>query len=135
MLATITRRPDPFTAFDSFFGRDPFEAFAPLIEAARASTSHSAAVEWFSDDEAYYARLDLPGVPKTSLSLEFESGHVTLSIAQAPTKDSTQGSYKKRIQVPDGIEADQAEATLIDGVLTLTLPKTAEKKPVSIEIA
>jgi len=121
----------PFSAFDSFFGSVPFEAFAPLFESSRRCRS-DAGLDWFEDDSNYYAQIDLPGVEKQHLNLEFEAELVTLSVAKDGEEETR---YEQRIRVPEGVQPDGASAALENGVLTLTLPKAPDKKPVTIEIA
>jgi len=36
------------------------------------------------------------------------------------------GSFQRAFQVPDGVDADKIEASFKNGVLTVTLPKSAE---------
>jgi len=36
------------------------------------------------------------------------------------------GAFQRSFTVPDGIDADKIDATFKDGVLTVSLPKTAE---------
>jgi HSP20 family molecular chaperone IbpA len=39
------------------------------------------------------------------------------------------------VTLPRAIDADQAQTTFQNGVLTLTLPKTADSKPKQIKVA
>jgi HSP20 family protein len=47
------------------------------------------------------------------------------------------GSFRRSLQVPASVDADKIEASYKSGVLTITLPKTAEaqKKQKTIPIA
>lgn len=119
------------TSFDSFFG-DPFEAFAPLFEVRRPR--YESSLEWFEDDDHYHARLDLPGVKKEDLKLEFEADIVTLSVSRTKA-DGSSSKYEKRVRVPENVESEGVGAKLEDGILTLSFPKAPEKKPIKIEIA
>ena len=38
------------------------------------------------------------------------------------------GSFQRAFQVPDGIDADKIEATFKNGVLTVTMPKSAKRR-------
>ena len=44
------------------------------------------------------------------------------------------GSFCRSVTLPGGLKTDEAEATLADGVLTLTFPKAEEVKPKAIQI-
>jgi len=38
------------------------------------------------------------------------------------------------VALPSGLKSDKAEATMEDGVLTLTIPKAEEAKPKAIKV-
>ena len=118
--------------FESFF-RDTLEAFAPLFETNEVERSEFS-TEWFQDEKHYYVRIDLPGFTREDLTLEFESDVVTLSISKEGETEESK-SLQRQIRVPEGVDGNGVKAELKDGVLTLTLPKTPEKVPVTIEIA
>ena len=44
------------------------------------------------------------------------------------------GSFSRSLQLPVRVEGDRAEATFIDGILTLRIPKAEEVKPRQIRI-
>jgi HSP20 family protein len=44
------------------------------------------------------------------------------------------GSFKRTLRLPADIDADHVEAKIIDGVLTLTLPKAESARPKKIQI-
>ena len=118
--------------FDSFF-RDTLEAFAPLFESTERERSNLP-VEWFKDENSYYARIDLPGFSREDLTLEYEPDLVTLSVVKEDESGEAK-PFQRHIRVPEGVDGKGVKAELKDGVLTLTLPKTPEKEPVTIEIA
>ncbi len=45
------------------------------------------------------------------------------------------GSFERSFQVPDSVDADKIEAAFSKGVLTVTLPKTAEARKSAKTIA
>ena len=126
---------DPLSAFDSFFGGDPFEAFAPLFDFSRRRTC-SPGVEWFEDDSNFFARVELPGIGKEELSLEYEGELVTLFFDTGETNEKGEKvRHERKLRVPEGIDPSRVEASLKDGLLTLTMPKIPDRKPVAIEIS
>lgn len=44
------------------------------------------------------------------------------------------GSFQRAFQVPDGVDADKIEASFKNGVLTVTLPKSAEAQKTAKKI-
>ena len=45
------------------------------------------------------------------------------------------GSFSRTVQLPVRVQGDQAQASFVDGVLTLTIPKAEEVKPRQIRIS
>jgi HSP20 family protein len=44
------------------------------------------------------------------------------------------GAFSRSVVLPSGLKPDKAEATMEDGVLTLTIPKAEEIKPKAIKV-
>lgn len=44
------------------------------------------------------------------------------------------GSFSRSVNLPAGLKPEQAEATLEDGILTITIPKSDEVKPRTIKV-
>jgi HSP20 family protein len=44
------------------------------------------------------------------------------------------GAFSRSLILPSGLKTDKAEATMEDGVLTLTIPKAEEVKPKAIKV-
>jgi HSP20 family protein len=44
------------------------------------------------------------------------------------------GAFSRSVVLPSGLKPDNAEATMEDGVLTLTIPKAEEVKPKAIKV-
>jgi len=76
---------------------------------------------------------ELTGLDEKDIELALEDGVLTLrgekrsevADAQRGYSERSYGRFERRIPLPKGIEADQAEATFRNGVLTVTLPKPA----------
>ena len=49
-------------------------------------------------------------------------------------KERRYGVFSRSVILPIGIQSDKADATIEDGVLTLTIPKVEEVKPKVIEV-
>ena len=44
------------------------------------------------------------------------------------------GAFSRSVVLPSGLKTDKAEATMEDGILTLTIPKVEEVKPQNISV-
>ena len=100
------------------------------------TVSNQPAVDFYEDDKNFFVRLELPGVKKDAISLEFENAVLTLSSDHSETKKSEQTSYsfKRSIALPEGAAPDKVTANLKDGILTVTIPKreVAEKRLIKV---
>lgn len=97
--------------------------------------SANVATDLYEDDSNTYARLELPGFKKEELSVQLENSILTVSVERKGTKEDDESiSFEKSVTIPEGVEAGKVSAKYEDGVLTVTLPKTPERKPKLIEI-
>ncbi|MEM1442207.1 MAG: Hsp20/alpha crystallin family protein [Verrucomicrobiota bacterium] len=137
----MIRYNDPTNSYndwDSFFA-DPFRAFAPLFRPRTTSAFRGPdhAVEWYEDDEHFYARIELPGVKKDELHLDAEDGLVRLNFEKKVHSEGTESHerFERYLRTPEGTDASGTKAKLEDGILELTFPKTPESKPVNIQVS
>ena len=97
---------------------------------------------WETESEIVYA-LDLPGVPEEKISVELDEGALTIAAERGWQREDGdqsyfgeryQGSFRRQIQLGDGLDLDQLEADLHDGVLTVRIPVAEKAKPRRIEV-
>lgn len=113
-----------------------------LTEGRRVDSWLSPAVDIFENEEKLTLVADLPGVARDRLNLGIDQGILTIE-ALAPASGGGAGSYRefgttgyhRRFQLPETLDFDQVGADLKDGVLTVTLPKTAAARPRRIEVS
>jgi HSP20 family protein len=89
-------------------------------------------------------RAVVPGVSADGIDIQFQGGVLTLrartdepAIPDGSTwliHEVTPGEYIRQVTLPRAVEADRAHTTFENGVLTLTLPKTADAKPKQIKV-
>jgi len=72
--------------------------------------------------------VELPGVEKEEIKLSGTEDKLTISV------DTPQRKYFKEIDIPAKIDPKKAKSSYKNGVLEVTLPKIAEKKPSGEEI-
>ena len=89
-------------------------------------------------------RAIIPGVSAENIDIQFQGGVLTLrakSEEQALPEGSTwlvhevtPGEFIRQVTLPRAVEADKARTSFENGVLALTLPKTADAKPKQIKV-
>jgi HSP20 family protein len=89
-------------------------------------------------------RAVVPGVTPGGIDIQVQAGVLTLraksdqaTIPEGATwlvQEVTPGEYVRQITLPRTIDAETAHTTFENGVLTLTLPKTADAKPKQIKV-
>jgi HSP20 family protein len=91
-------------------------------------------------DKAYELTAELPGMSESDVEVVASNGVLTIKGEKKEEKEEKKkdyyiserryGSFERRMQVPDEVDADKIAATFKKGVLTVTLPKKAEaQKP------
>jgi len=86
---------------------------------------------------------DLPGVERESIDVTLEGDTLTLRAERKAYPEEadylccerTSGTYRRVIQIPMEVDAQNIEAHYEDGILKITLPKAPELKPRKISIA
>jgi HSP20 family protein len=103
-------------------------------------------VEAFREGDKLVVRADLPGVKREDVHVDLENDVLTISGERCDererdrngfyTSERSYGSFYRAIPVPEGLNADQCEASFKDGVLevTLAMPKDENRKTRRIRI-
>jgi HSP20 family protein len=128
--------------FDDWF-RNPLvglPAFSRLFDWEGAFGSKSLgqlATDIHEDKDNYYATFEMPGVKKEDVKLELNDRLLTVTVERKEKTGDSESSYSstRSISVPDSVKPDAILAKLEDGILTVTLPKTEERKPRTIDVA
>lgn len=83
--------------------------------------------------DSYRLEIALPGYNKSDLEVKFEDTALVIS-HETDKPTAWKKSFKRRYSTPKDVDAKEIEAKMEDGILSLTLPKVKEKRPVSIKI-
>lgn len=104
----------------------------------------SPAVDVSEQENAFIMKVDIPGLEAKDLNVQVHGNMVTVSgqrQEESETKDKTyyrmerrQGSFSRTINMPCNINEGEVAAEYVNGVLSLTLPKTEASKPKKIAI-
>lgn len=142
-------RDDIDRAFDRMF-RD-FPRFGGLMtpDFFNAPLGKMAAIEprvdVTEDDTAYEITAEMPGVEEKDIEVTVKDSRLTLrgekkSEREEKKKDyhmteRSYGSFQRSFVLPQDIDAEKIKAEFDKGVLTLTLPKTAQAKAKERKVA
>jgi HSP20 family protein len=146
---TISRRPSPFgelvslrQAMDRLF-EDSFVRSRGPFSGAFADGA-ALPLDVSTTPDALIVEAALPGARPDDVDITVEDGTLTIRATTAGERQETEGDYLVReirrgefsrsISLPSGLEADRAEASFENGVLSLRIPKAEQVKPRQIRI-
>jgi HSP20 family protein len=119
-----------------------FNTVFPDFTAAAPRTATPAMNVW-EDDKAYFIEAELPGYHMDDLDVTVLGDAVTIK-GKRPQNDAENATYLRRERVagefertwtlPGEVLTDKVEASLKDGVLLVTLPKSPETQPRKIAV-
>ena len=122
----------------SLFDIEPFQR-------AEAAFGAVPAVDVTETDKAYEIAAELPGMDEKNIEVKFANGVLTIKGEKQEEKEEKKkdyyvrersfGSFQRTFEVPEGVDTDKIEANFKKGVLTITLPKTAEAQKAEKKIA
>jgi HSP20 family protein len=102
------------------------------------------AVDVQETDKEYAIKVDLPEVKKEDVKVEVADGAVTIQGERRQEKEEKgkrfhrverqYGQFMRRFALPGEVDAGKVQAEFKDGVLRVTLPKTAAAKARSVEV-
>jgi HSP20 family protein len=117
--------------WDPFFTSRPASAFSPSFEVKETNDS-------------FVLRADVPGVEEKDLDVAVHNGVLTVSGSRQAEErregesfaiyERQYGSFSRSFALPDMADGERIDASLTNGVLTLSIGKKAEAKPRKIEI-
>lgn len=111
--------------------------------ARSGSDTGALALDVHETDNAYLVSAALPGVNADAVNINLQDGVLTISgeVEQQTPENSRAlmlergyGKFQRSIRLPQSVDTGSVEARMENGVLTLTLPKTPEAKPRTIQV-
>lgn len=101
-------------------------------------------VNIYENNENIIVTAELPGMTKDKVKITFADGVLTLSGNLEPLgsvrkmnvvrQERSSGAFDKTIRIPTKIIPENINASFSNGILTVTLPKSEEVKPKTIQI-
>jgi HSP20 family protein len=124
---------DPFGEFTQLwnrmaqpFGRAGAEGWIPAVETEEI-------------DDAYVIRAELPGLKRDNVDIELRGNELRITgeaseESSGKTLRHRQGKFGYRTTLPSDADADNIDAQLADGILTVRLPKAPKAQARKVEI-
>jgi len=120
------------TLFDRFFGDD-----GGMLSQAWAGVP----MAMWQDEDHIYIEAELPGVADADVDVTVHNGMLFIRGERKPEEGRrylyngrTYGRFERVITLPEAVKTDDVQATLKDGILSITLPKSPEAKPKKITL-
>lgn len=123
---------------------DPFRDLDRLMsQSLRTPAAAAMPMDLFRREEAFVARVDLPGVDPSTIDVDVEDRTLTIraerreepEVEQWLSHERPSGTFARQLTLGHGVALDRIEADYTDGVLTLTIPVAEEAKPRKIEVS
>ena len=102
------------------------------------------AVNLTEDGEHYYLRAELPGIKSEDLDIQMTSNNLSITGerkfekpaagAKYHRSEREAGKFSRAISLPGEVNADQVKASMVNGILTVTIPKAEKAKPRQITV-
>jgi len=102
-------------------------------------------VDVIENKEKFTVRVELPGVKQENVKVTLESQALILSgeklreqesaEANYHTREVAYGKFERRFRLGNNVDREHIKASFKDGVLEITLPKTAQAQSKAIEIS
>lgn len=136
---------EPLREMEDMFDRYTSKLGWPRLSHEGFPTSDwSPKVDIVETDKEYTIKAELPEVNKEDIKVNIEDGELCLSGERKQEKEEKgkkfhrieryYGSFMRSFTLPGNIDAGNIKANFKDGMLNLSLPKTAEAKPKTSEV-
>ena len=114
--------------FDDFFR-------APVLGGSWSAVGSWPSLEVIETDDEVRVTAELPGMTDKDVELSVQDGMLALrgeKRSESADRDRgwserCYGRFERRIRLPDGVDEAHCDATFRDGVLTVRMPRSAEK--------
>ena len=128
------------------------EVFDEFFDGKRSTVSQTAGGEWdwipsvdiLEAGDHVEIRAELPGVSSEHVTISVMDDTLTLKGAKKQANKANEdtyhrtersyGRFNRLFKLPTNLQIDNVEAKFKDGVLTVSVPKAEEAKPMQVEI-
>ena len=125
---------DPFRDLDTLFSR---------LSGRQPNGSGVMPMDAFRRGSDVWVHIELPGVKAENLDITVERNVLTISAErewqrqegdQQYFAERFRGTFRRQIQLGDGLDLQHLEADLHDGILTVRIPVAEQAKPRKVQV-
>lgn len=121
---------------------DPMREFDRRTRETRDRSPSVMAFDAIRGDESVILYFDVPGISAEDIDIHMERNELTITATrvwdgadkQTLVNERPQGSFTRRVVLSDILDSERLEASLSDGVLTVTVPLAEQSKPRKIDV-
>lgn len=134
---------NPFKEMNQIFNGFNNGNLLPFVNGDDLSLNNwQPAVDVVENDKEYLLEFDVPGIDKKDIDIEVQNGMLTVSGERNYEKkddkkhriESYYGSFSRSFSLPDNVNESDIKAEQKNGVLSLHLKKSKEKKLLSKKV-
>ncbi len=125
--------------FNDFFPNRPNRTFD------QAASAWAPQVDLSENEDGYMLNLDLPGLNKKDITINYQDGVLTISGERKAEEkqegdnylriERRSGEFSRSFSIPNAIQTDKINAIYEDGVLNISLLKAEEVKPIKVKVS
>jgi HSP20 family protein len=137
-LMTKPRTTEAVASPISLFRREMEDLVSRFWDGEAKLGSYMPTVDLLETENAYEARMDLPGMEGKDIDIQVRGNAVTISGTRKEEKTEKKGTYhrterqvgsfSRTLSLPCSVNEDEVVAEYNQGVLTVTLPKCEKEK-------
>ena len=146
-ITALTRRPtDSGEMAQRMFNRLFDQSFAnwPFADDATLNSSWAPACDVFEDKDGIKIVAEVPGLAPEDVKISLENTTLTIrgekkQVAEEKTErvhryERSYGVFERSFVLPTTVDPEKVEAEVVNGVLTISLPKVERAKPREIQV-
>ena len=134
-MLTLWRAFDDLARSNDFSGRDFWTAWPG---------SNWPAVDVVEEDKQFVMKAEMPGLKPEEVDVKVHGNVLTLKGEHKASEEETKegyrrierryGKFERSFTLPDNVESSKVDASLKDGVLTVTIPKCGESASRRVQV-
>lgn len=108
-------------------------------------TPEASGLDVYETEDSVVVEAQVPGIPEDDVDISVEGNILSVEASKEETKEekeekkavyreTRQRTFRYSVNLPRGVNADEAEATVENGVLKVTIPIAEEEKRKKIEV-